>query len=446
MAIDPNILLRGITPDLAQSVGQGLSIGREIVQGPLRNQLLQQELGEKSSIALNSIVGDLTVEEITPEIFANSVQAAQDLGVKLSREETQFTPQNVNKLVTLSQAGKRFAQQRRGGGQTGFQTNAPVITEQGGQKFFTSLQTDRATGQQKVSNIPISGTITDRLGLSAGDRVNQKQQEEIAKATGRTLGEAAVSGVAEETAAGLIEAEEQAKVQVAANTAQKVADTAATIELEKGLAKGRANRIAEDLEKGAIAADSLGTVNRALDLLDIVETGGFENLGLRAQQSFGIEGADEAELNSLLQTAVLQQLRPTFGSAFTENEGARLERISQSFGRNTKTNIRLLKQMKQINERAANRGIDAAVAAKDFDRAKQIQESIDFRFSFDDQQPNEQQAQQALQKVQSAILQPGVTENSVIRNSKGWPRLIDKDGNRAFVGPNGEIEEIGSGL
>lgn len=394
MAIDPNILLRGIVPNLTETAGQAQQIGQRIRQAPLRNRLLEskaqaQELstGQDAAIAINSIIGDATAGEITPEIFANARNALESLGVKLTSQESDFTSENVAKLVGLSQSGKRFSQSRRGAGQTGFQTNAPIITEdEQGNKSFTSLQTDRLTGQQKVSSIPISGAITDRLGLSAGDRVNQKQQEAIAVATGRTLGEAQVSDVAEETAVGLIEAEEQAKVQVAADTAQKVADTAATIELEKGLAKGRATRIAEDLEKGAIAADSLGTVNRALDLLEIVETGGFENLGLRAQQAFGIEGADEAELNSLLQTAVLQQLRPTFGSAFTENEGARLERISQSFGRNTKTNIRLLKQMKQINERAANRGIDAAVAAKDFDRAKQIQEAIDFRFTFDEPQ------------------------------------------------------------
>lgn len=392
MAIDANILLRGIVPNLTETIGQAQQIGQRIRQGPTRNRLLEaqtqrQELssGQDAAIGINSIVGDSTVEQITPEMFANSARALQSIGVNLSPAETEFNPENVNKLVSLSQAGKRFQQQRRGAGQTGFQTNAPIITEDDqGQKFFTSLQTDRATGKQQVSSIPISGSITDRLGLSAGDRVSQTQQEAIAKASGKTLGEAQVAGVAGETAAELIQAEEQAKAEVAANTAEKVADTAATIELEKGLAKGKATRIAEDLEKGVIASDSLGTINRALDLLEIVETGGFENLGLRAQQAFGIEGADEAELNSLLKTAVLQQLRPTFGSAFTENEGARLERISQDFGRNTTTNIRLLKQMKQINERAAKRGIAAAVAAEDFDKAKQIQEAVDFRFSFDE--------------------------------------------------------------
>lgn len=415
MAIDANILLRGIVPNLTETASQAQRLGQRIRQAPLRNRLLEsqaqaQELstGQDAAIAINSIVGDVTADEMTPEMFANSAAALKSLGVNLTSADTEFTRENVSKLIKLSQSGKRFSQSRRGAGQTGFQTNAPIITvDAQGNKSFTSLQTDRSTGKQKVLSIPIDGLIADRLGLSAGDRVNQTQQEAIAKASGKTLGQAQVADVAEGTAARLIEAEGQAEAQVASDTAQKVADTAATIELEKGLAKGRANRIAEDLEKGAVAADSLVTVNRALDLLEIIETGGFENLGLRAQQAFGIEGADEAELNSLLQTAVLQQLRPTFGSAFTENEGARLERISQSFGRNTQTNIRLLKQMKQINERAANRGIDAAVAAKDFDRAKQIQEAIDFRFSFDEGEASPGQAPTVTNQAEFDAIPPG---------------------------------------
>lgn len=400
MAIDANILLRGIVPDLNRSVGQAVAIGQRIRQAPLRNQLLeqqaqsgQQELGQRSSIAINSIIGDLTEEQITPEIFANSARALQDLGLNLSPKDLQFNPQNVNKLATLSQAGKRFAQQRRGGGQTGFQTNAPIITEDAsGQKFFTSLQTDRATGEQRATSVPISGAITDRLGLSAGDRVTQTQQEAIAKASGTVIGkvgaEAETAEQAAETAGKIKGAEERAKLAAGASMAERTAATAELIALKQGLGRERAKSLANDIEKGAVAADSLATINRALDLLQDVETGGLENFKLRAKQAFGIEGADEAELNNLLQVAVLQQLKPTFGAAFTANEADTLLRISQGFGKNTETNIRLLLRMKKIAERASQRGIESAFEAGDIKRSRRIGDAASFRFTFGDAEPS----------------------------------------------------------
>jgi len=401
MAIDANIVLQGIVPNVGRAVGEGMQIGQSIRNAPLLRRLKKQQIaqgeqlgelrgqqiaqgeltqGQNEATTVFSIFGE---QEITPENFGQATRVLQRQGVPLEEDDLINSPENVQTINQLRLQGKSFAQQSRGAGQTGFSTNAPIITEEtikdeNGkeivQKYFTAFQTNRATGESRAVKTPISGTITDRLGLNAGDRVNEAQQTEIAKTTGKAIGEA--------------------------GTVEQKASTAAEIASRTKLSKDQARRIGEDIDKGTIAADSVPNLSRALSLLESVETGGFENAQLRGKQLFGIEAADEGELNNALKTAVLKELRPTFGAAFTAPEGERLESISQSFGRNTQTNIRLLKKIKEINEVAAQRGIDAAVKAKDYDRAKQIQEALDFKFSFEDEDNAKRQRLDALRAKQ----------------------------------------------
>ncbi len=135
------------------------------------------------------------------------------------------------------------------------------------------------------------------------------------------------------------------------------------------------------IDSGIESADKFANVQRAIELLDSVGTGGFNNASLKAKQFFGIESADEAELSNRLGQAVLQQLKPIFGSAFSENEGKRLFEISQSYGKSTAGNRRLLKQIRAEIERSARRGSRAARSQGDTEAAKQIEEALKFRLS-----------------------------------------------------------------
>ena len=145
-----------------------------------------------------------------------------------------------------------------------------------------------------------------------------------------------------------------------------------------GAGTGLSGRRNKNMQVGLDAAIGIPVVRRALELLDLVKTGGIDQANLRAKQFFGIEGANEAELSANLGTAVLSKLKPTFGSQFTESEGARLERIEAGFGKSTAGNRRLLAQTLRIAEQAANLGIKDAVAAKDYQAAANIQAAIDF--------------------------------------------------------------------
>ena len=132
--------------------------------------------------------------------------------------------------------------------------------------------------------------------------------------------------------------------------------------------------------RGIAAAESTAIVRRALNLLDTVKTGGVNAIALATRQRLGIEGANEGELSNSLGKSVLSQLRETFGAAFTESEGKRLERIEAGFGKSPETNRRLLTQALRIAENTANR---AAKVASDGEKAD-IEELLTFSLEVDD--------------------------------------------------------------
>jgi hypothetical protein len=158
----------------------------------------------------------------------------------------------------------------------------------------------------------------------------------------------------------------KAERKVLASTAGDV------ISSEKSAIRGQ-----ESIDTAFETGEGIPVLNRALDLLGSVKTGGFEQAKLRAAQTFGIEGADEGELSNLLGKAVLSQLRQTFGAAFTASEGEGLARIEAGFGKNPESNKRLLENALATTRRSVKRGIRAAKRAGQDEEAADLQELLD---------------------------------------------------------------------
>lgn len=169
-------------------------------------------------------------------------------------------------------------------------------------------------------------------------------------------------------------AERQAR-EVATKGAGKVAEQEAIIQTAGQIVtvKKGAERQQTAINDAFSSVGSLPTINRALELLNSVETGGIDQASLRAKQLFGVESADEGELSNLLSKAVLSQLRNTFGAAFTAEEGKSLIRIEAGFGKSPAANIRLLKNARAIASRAVDRGIRAAKRAGQTEDVKELQ-------------------------------------------------------------------------
>lgn len=160
------------------------------------------------------------------------------------------------------------------------------------------------------------------------------------------------------------------------------AQTAPVIAQGSTMGKKQEERDQSIIDRGVSAAESTANIKRAITLLDSVGTGGFDSAALRAKQMFGIESADEGELSNSLGKSVLSQLRETFGAAFTQEEGARLERIEASFSKSPATNKRLLEQALRIANRTASRALNLAEQKGDTQTADDIRELLNF--SLDD--------------------------------------------------------------
>lgn len=146
----------------------------------------------------------------------------------------------------------------------------------------------------------------------------------------------------------------------------------------QALAKGQEDRSQDVINRGRSAAESTALLRRSINLLDSIPTGGLSAAKLAATDFLGVTGADEGELSANLGRAVLSQLRETFGAAFTEREGARLDRLSARFGRSTASNQRILQQALMIATESANRAIARAEDDGDIETASEIEDMLLF--------------------------------------------------------------------
>lgn len=208
---------------------------------------------------------------------------------------------------------------------------------------------------------PNTGNITTTEGIITG---------EILSAEGETPEEKAAREAATKGAAKRAEQE-------------AILDTVGDIEAEKGAAKRGQAAIDVAFESG----EGIPTINRALDLLELVETGGFDQARIRTKQFFGIESADEGELSNLLGKAVISQLRTVFGAAFTAQEGESLKQIEASIGNNPAANRRLLENAKRTAQRAVKRGIREAKRAGLDDDVAELEALLDARFDIEQPLP-----------------------------------------------------------
>ena len=232
--------------------------------------------------------------------------------------------------------------------------------------------------------------------------------------------------------------EEERKALAKSTTAVSTAEAAKSAEkaTAETNAKDNAKRQQVYISSGVDAADSLSNLSRVIDLLDNVDTGGIDQAIIKGKQLFGVESADEGELSARLGKSVLAQLKPIFGSAFTAQEGQRLEGIEARLGANAKTNRRLIKDAYKVAERSARRGLAAAKKSGDEFAIQEIQSALDA-------------LKEASKKVDAKNYggndknQNPASKTLPMTNSQGWGLMTDANGNQAYVSPDGNsFEEV----
>ena len=146
-------------------------------------------------------------------------------------------------------------------------------------------------------------------------------------------------------------------------------DSEVLLEGDIATATTRANtqegRIQQAIEDGIDAAARMPKLMMARELLNTVDTGGWDAVKLRFKQALGITSADESKLIYELSKNVLSQLKPTFGAAFTAKEGDLLMRIEANTNLSTEGNIALLDELINALDLAVQRGRVEARENKD---------------------------------------------------------------------------------
>jgi hypothetical protein len=137
-------------------------------------------------------------------------------------------------------------------------------------------------------------------------------------------------------------------------------------------ARGNVQRGQEVIDSGRSAAQAIPAIKSSLVLLNRIATGGVAGLGLRIRRALGGESADEGELAYNLRKQVLQQLKPTFGAAFTAREGDLLREIEASESRKTEANVRLLSNLLEALQLDAEIGRTRALGMEDTPTVREI--------------------------------------------------------------------------
>lgn len=369
MAIDARIQFGTQNPQILSQLTKGVDLANTLRRAPILDRIMENraDAGEQ-----DLILGDQQIEEndqaaefsriATQGRIAEAVLSLPDEQSRrsfLNRiaprlfETGVTTPEELQQLDLSDNSPDLQALVARGqaiSGETGKPVGVPLIVQTpDGPAFATQMLQPNGTLTAKITPIQ-QAEVADRKGLTSSGRVSEAGDVATVRQTAQTGGFGDRRGVEEDTAAG--------------------------ISRETARGSGISARQVEDMALGTDAARGIPILRRSLELLQIVKTGGLPAAQLAVKQAFGIEGADEGELSANLGKAVLSQLRTVFGAQFTEQEGRRLEGIEARFGANTTTNVRLLRQTLKLAEDSANRGIRAAVAAKDFRKAADIQEAM----------------------------------------------------------------------
>ena len=366
--IDPRISMGATVPNLQTSM--------QLFQNTLNN--IQNRKANAQVMAQDEQMNPLRLREAEQAVEANQLSLDENRQNEIIRSVAEFAPTLKPLLENGDYVGSLQALQVR---KQDLQSRGvdTAITDEAIQEIMNG-NPDNVLQSLNVAESEAAnrGLIGGAGGLTAGQK-ERKSLLRDAKSDDPIVRDSALRELGALERAGTITANERAaKDQELTKSLEK-----SQAQIEGGKARGRteqtslANREQAAVDVGLESADAIGTITRAIDLLKEIETGGAASVKLRAKQFFGVEGADEGELSNALGKAVLSQLKTIFGSAFTEGEGARLERIEASFSKSNATNLRLLERELESLERKARRGLSIAEKTGDDFTAGEIRKSLE---------------------------------------------------------------------
>lgn len=393
--------------DIGQSILGGMQVNQNLQRGKLQNQAIQQDVSQgdfamklRNLQIMNALAKKAKAlpPEQRPSFRESQMSVMQSIGVDPNQiAQAPLDDASLDQYISQSDAilASAMPQQMQ-------RVQSSQILDDG---TVVAVMSD---GSVQVKDS--TGRVLSGQDASAAIRAAQKYSTDLqgGRAGART----------QETLNARLNTEPNLKAQIKTEEQRVMAETEPQIKAAEKTATQSAEQRNIYKNQAVAAAENIPTLKRAIQLQEEIMSGGGANALRKVANYLGVSSADEGELNSLFGQNILGQLKSTFGGNPTEGERLALEQAQASFTQTGKINIRLLNNALKLADLRIRRGKQAAATDKDEDTVKYIEDALSVDFSDDTQQPAQQTQKQ------------------------GGQIMIDANGNRAMVYPDGTYEEL----
>lgn len=390
MAINPNIALSGQPMNIQQAIMGGLQTGEAIRNMGIRDALLRQQQTQgqqqiqsnQQGIQSNANALQQTrgryVNQLATSLLqlpidqragavARAIPAMEQLGIP--RSETVGQDLSDQGLQQIAAATRPFASPQGQGQTAGMQDfqfyqnilRDPNASAEQKQAARIELGLDSRAGRSQLIETGVPGVYqtydpnTETISApfrrdEQGNKVVLSRQEQLEQ------------GLADRTQQ--IKTEGEAEEEVKASLAQTLAEIETAKERNQALTGNQVARMEEAIQKGITASGSIVNVNRGLELLERVSTGGLVANATVVSDFLGTTSADVGELRRNLAQNVLDGLK-NFTGAISEGERQFLERIETNLSQGTAVNTRELERMRSLYIREMKKAMKAAELSGD---------------------------------------------------------------------------------
>ena len=362
MAIDPSIPLQVRPVSIADAANQGLAFGQNMQQQIALTQKTQmdaQEQEQANEIKAARLMHDTSVQlkalpiEQRAAVAQQAIPVLAKLGVDVSKIDTSnltddVLDQSINALkpftVNLDQG---MASSRPVGNET--------IVDRNGTAYAQTRVFDPRTNKVSLLETALGPTssIANRMGQTAEDQYTtalRLKQQQDAYAAQKAL----------EVAGG--------KSAIELNQATSMTPILGGQEAIKAASKDQVALEGDIINQGISAAEELPRLEEALDVLQKVNTGGFNKWVKTIADRLGMDTADESLVQSAFSQNIVELLQASKGVQ-TKADQELIEKTGPNFDLGSKSNIELLKRVISRNKILKKRALDTAKKREEYGTA-----------------------------------------------------------------------------
>lgn len=351
-----------LTPDISQSLSSGLQTGIRL--GEIGRNQAEQERRQRANQVVGGILaqGNITGRQLAQlpemqELYKYDPDAAMQLaeyvdkrdmaGLERLRYNNQRQSELIYPLAAISDPNEQKLEAIR---------QAQVLAK-------SQDPTERETAQEllDIANLPpdarkarfAQAAVQSKAGdkvvellFGGGESASKRGVQFLPTSQGYMVGDLSTGQIRSPGAAYM---PATADVNLQGNLARTTAAAGAE-------GKTSEERAQIFIDQGIAAQSGLKDINRARELLNDIETSGYQAAKNKAAQWFGIQSEDQGEFSNLLGQQTLAALKTTFGGNPTEGERAILMELQGSLANSKGVNKRILDRAARAYEAKVRRG------------------------------------------------------------------------------------------